>query len=138
MKKSSIEMAVQKQIEEARLLLKPTPVKIGHMPRWFAVGVRKAHGRLVYSSAEATLMNGPYCRERWLDHWGSTDYHGKPCFVSEPYNLSLRAIEAIHDFCRDAGFEWRLCSNSWWYPGHTLRVLIYRPKPDKDAIDKGV
>lgn len=133
---TTTEASKQEQtIEKARLILKPSPVRLHHMPRWFIAGVRRSHGRLLYNSAITTLENGPYCRTtHWLDHWGSTDYHGKQCFVSEPYNLSAEAIKAISDFCRDAGFCWEILSNSWWYPGSTLRLLIYRREDGKPPL----
>jgi hypothetical protein len=136
-------------ITKARELLKPSPVRIHHVPKWlwrrlnrqFADSYRVAYGPtsgqidgmsiLLYAASMVSKPNLPI----WLDHWGSTVPQGeygstinKLCFVSEPYDFSSSCATEVDQFCQRLGIEWYLFANSWHYPGRTLRITMYEPQ----------
>ena len=104
-------MTQSERIEAARELLKPTPVEIGKLTR----AVRKRFGYLVPGYD-------------WLDHWGVTNYYGERCFVSEPYNLRSNSLAEAEQFAQEIDCELVVLSNSWWFPGATIRLLFRAKK----------
>ncbi len=117
-----------KLIADARRLLRPSPVRIHHIPNWFRLALLKAYGcDRGDTSAHSVLRHAEHASGQWwhwLDHWGSTTYHGRPCFVSEPYHLSEADVAAIAELCRRCNLDFHLSSNSWWFPGSTVRAVI--------------
>jgi hypothetical protein len=61
------------------------------------------------------------------DHSSDWKKDGKPyCVVSQPYPpLSTEDLKAILDFCGD-DLEVSISTDSWWFPGRTLRIVYYR------------
>lgn len=115
-------------IEQARKLLGPSPVRLHHVPGWFSKAIRKAYGRSRPTTPAGEAMQGllrHHWTERWLDHWGSTRHCAQVAFVAEPYGITEQEVALIATIASDLGCDWRLCSNSWWYPGSTLRILFY-------------
>lgn len=64
----------------------------------------------------------------FLDHWGSTITEiGRRDFVSEPYMDHDRAAEFANRVGGVLGCKWYVDANSWWYPGHTIRIGFIDP-----------
>ncbi len=116
----------QKQIDDARLLLKPSPVELHHVPDWFRRALLKAIGCCHGDTSGWGVLN--YARQKfswtWLDHFGSTTLGDRICFVSEPYNVNPAELQQVKDLAEKIGCQWYLCANSWWYPGSTLRIVF--------------
>ena len=114
-RQSEVASKQRAQIEAARELLKPTPVRLHHTPRW-ARREFKLYGT----------------KPSWCDHWGSTKLpDGRVAFVSEPYDISPGTLCEIDAIAKRHGWTWWLEALSWWYPGHTFRIVIVRPGPPK-------
>lgn len=62
----------------------------------------------------------------WLDHAGYALVGNEPCFVSEPYGLTSRAIASLARFSEQTGLEYEISAASNHYPTRTLRI-IFRP-----------
>ena len=124
----NLERRQNQRIDELRAIMKPSPVRLHHVPDWFRlvllrhVGCRwgNTQGCAVLSHAQAALGL------TWMDHWGSTPFRDTVAFVSEPYQLSRNEVESIDDLAKLIGCHWHICPNSWWYPGSTLRVLMFQ------------
>lgn len=124
-------------IEGARRLLKPGEVKLHTVPTWLNVRLRAYRkARLLDrlpSSMLLTMTIGSICSDPgWLDHHGaSTTGPFKCChqmvnLVSEPYDFGSETACALDTFCRVlGGLEWHVSSNTWWYPGSTVRITIH-------------
>lgn len=120
----------QELIQNARKLLKPSEVRHDHVPNWFRLalvqmlknkGVSLRHEPLSGWNVVGLALRGA----TWLDHWGSTKLtDGRIAFVSEPYGVSLKELNHISDVARAIGCECWVSANSWWYPGHTMRVVF--------------
>lgn len=107
--------AQQAHIDQARVLLKPLPVRLHHCPRWFrragVLGPRRS-----YSA-------------QWLDHWGSVKLaDGRVAFVSEPYNVSAEDLAECEAIAAKIGALFTVDPNSWWFPGQTIRLVFVQPK----------
>jgi len=132
----------RRQIQAARELLKPSEVRLHHVPRWLARRIKAALGkssRRYYSAfdevqraAAATAANGS---AYWLDHFGSTTLHGRPAFVAEPY-LSPSMIPDAIRFAELLGLTFDILPNSWWFPGRTTRLVFQEP-PEPQQADPG-
>jgi hypothetical protein len=130
-----------KEIREARKKLKPTKVKSRHVPAWLRSRLLKLRREgkfqsdrtnnyaLIFSAAEAV---GCSCL---LDHWGSAQRNGETVFVSEPYGAEAERVERLATFL---GVNGVIESNSWHYPGYTVRVVFYpitdMTKTSKDHV----
>jgi len=128
---------VQQQIDTAREILKPSPVRPNHIPRWFAQCLKPFRHK-----HDGTNMSFHRMREavggRWVDHYGSTlivrREFGREvrteqiCFVSEPYGFRPDDARYLDELAKRTGVLWSLEANSWWYPGHTVRIVIEPPK----------
>lgn len=117
------------RIKARREILQPTPVALNRVPRWLRLRLlaatrgRRALGASVSGLSlwgDAQLMFGIR-----FDHFGTTTYCGKPAFCSEFYDLVFAEMSRIETLCRAIGCEWTLQANSWWYPGETLRVILF-------------
>lgn len=126
-------LAQQRQIEEARKILAPSPVELHKIPRWLSKRLHQARreGRLsaLPGSSAETLLHAAVggLPNGWLDHWGTTTYHGQEAFVSEPYWLDLDAAKAFAELLR---LGWSYNPNSHWYPGYTFRIVFFLPADD--------
>jgi hypothetical protein len=135
------------QIDAARKLLEPSPVKLNHCPRWFKsklTAYLKATKRtergwidptFAFSQQLEAIMdsfgeivdqqNIHGMHDHWLDHWGSTTLAGgRAAFVSEPYGLSPQRAIRLQQLAEAIGLEFWICPNSWWYPGATIRLIF--------------
>jgi len=142
---SDVAQKINQQIAAARELLRPSPVRLHHVPRWFARKLRPLKGQLHPRSARYlsgnSLFDEAACYieydgkfgNNWLDHWGTTVSHGRPCFVSEPYHVTSSAMTNLDRICELTGLRWYLDPNSWWYPGWTQRIAIYDPSSERQA-----
>lgn len=126
--RSAVAAAKQQEFfRRARELLKPSEVRLNHVPNWFRLRLLKAFkhpwgntgGDAILSHAVDVHFRDPY----WLDHWGSTD-NGK-VFVSEPYNLSPENVAELDSFAKKLGVQWYISACSWWFPGQTIRVAFF-------------
>ena len=118
-----------KQREAVRKLLKPSPVRLNHIPNWLRLRMLRAFGCPNRdTSAWAVLYHATGDRRRWLDHFGSTMLRGRRVFVSEPYGFSAESAADLEAFCRPMGVKWSVDSNSEWNPGSTVRVSIEEPE----------
>lgn len=112
-----------KQAAALRDLLRPAPVRLGHVPQWLHARMLVVFGR---SPLDALLVVSPGSlnESRWLDHWGSID--NGAAFVAEPYP-SLAAIAGATAFARAVGVRLEVSPASWHCPGHTIRLLFMPP-----------
>ena len=132
---------VQERIDAARLLLKPSPVRLHHMPRWFVTALKpireeRRRGRLG-SYVQDDLLAFVGSGEHWLDHWGSTkapvrrlgrEGELREYFVSEPYGFTAETAAGLNRLAEATGLVWSIESNSWWYPGATVRIVFEKPE----------
>lgn len=126
-------MTQQEFIEEARELLRPSPVCQGHVPNWFRVALMKAFpGKMRWQSTvgENVLWAVAGNGAEWLDHWGSTKFADKVMFVSEPYHFTEVDANHVAAIAKAIGCDWYVDSNSWWYPGHTIRIAFCQRDTD--------
>lgn len=102
--------AIRDAIEHKRALLRPTTVKVGRIPKW----VRRRD-----------LFSGVNTCGNLLDHYGlaAWPYAGRKreMFVIEPYPYIgiVKDLAAIEDHYN---IETHIDSNSWHFPGWTVRV----------------
>lgn len=129
------------EIESARAVLNPSPVDAHHVPDWLRRRAMKRFGCnrgdttgwgvLFHAVRQVDPTGKATCA--WLDHWGVTPWHGKTALAAEPYSLSADDVASIDRFARELGIEWRLSSNSWWFPGRTIRVLFFEAEQEGKA-----
>lgn len=123
---------VEQLIAAARELLKPTPVRLHHVPQWLMRRLKpmrpRFDGRYLHHSASVVLDEVVTASGgRWLDHWGSTTIGVQQRFVAEPYQVTAADVASLEKIAKATGLEWYLCPNSWWYPGATIRIVIREP-----------
>jgi hypothetical protein len=112
------------EIKERRKIMKPSPVKLDHIPKWLVKLTDKHYGHQRFPNLDV-------CRG-WIDHYGAaydTEYgslDGQLCFISEPYGLCTECYQNIDKFCMDLGLKWFASANSWHNPGRTFRIVIYQ------------
>lgn len=112
----------ERHIERCRELLQPSPVRVGHVPRWLARRIRertpcRGHGTTLLGKALALA-------QARFDHEGSTVLpDGREAFVSETYEL-LHDIDGARRFAALLGLELRVSACSWWFPGYAIRVAF--------------
>jgi hypothetical protein len=136
----------RRQIEAARKLLQPHPVKLHEVPGWLNVRIRayrrrKEWGASRYSSGylfqetlpEITREAGVKDHGHWLDHWGTsieTRYkccnEAGTCLVSEPYGFHTETSRVLDALAAAFDLTWHVLPNSWWYPGQTQRIVLHR------------
>jgi len=114
----------------AREILQPNPVIRGEEPAWLQKILSDEYAEFPLSSVLRGMADEHiHC----IDHWGISagDHHTDPedCFVSEPYGILLGELKAVEKFCKKHNLTWYVSSNSWHYPGKTIRLVIY---PEKD------
>jgi hypothetical protein len=139
---------VKSYIASVRELLKPTPVRLHHVPQWLNVAVSrvaKAQGWKIPANMDHPVRFG-WCLDQLgadgckglsgsLDHFGSWKAGKREGFCGEPYQLNAREIAAWEAFAELAGLECYVSADSWWYPGWTLRISVCREVAE--GIDKG-
>ena len=131
----SVEVAIgqretEREIQARRRVMKPSEVDLHHVPNWFRRRLLKAYGCSDRDTAGWAVL----CHARdandwtWLDHHGSTKWDGQPAFVSEPYGVTAKELQQVADMCERCGLFYRVSANSYWYPGSTIRILIFEPE----------
>jgi hypothetical protein len=124
----------RERIERAREILKPSPVRLHHVPNWLRRRLLERVGtefRLTDGSSVLRIaMDRLNIR---FDHYGSTVWCGIPAFVSEPYASPDDIADAVR-FAEVVGLELRIEPNSWWYPGQTTRLMFMLPKAEREAL----
>lgn len=134
----------RKRIEEARILLDPGEVKPNEVPPWLSKRLttyRQQHGKVIdYSPDRASthMLQEDTLRQLFstgLDHYGTSDRGPFKCchqglnFVSEPYEFTTKTAQCLDAFCAAlGGLKWHVSSDTWWNPGHTLRITIHEKK----------
>jgi hypothetical protein len=121
------------QIETARELLRPSEVRLHHVPNWLRRRLLEKIGTEFRLTDGGSVIR--YAMDRLkirFDHWGSTKFCGTTAFVSEPYASADDITDAVR-FAEAVDLELRILPNSWWYPGQTLRLLFMLPKAERDA-----
>jgi hypothetical protein len=133
------------QIEAARKLLQPGEVKLHKIPGWLKLRVRAYRrrkgwnlSRHIHCDFEDTIPEiareiGIEDSSHWLDHWGTsteTRYAccnvAGTCFVSEPYGFHTETAKLLDALAAAFDLTWHVLPNSWWYPGHTQRIVLHR------------
>ncbi len=125
---------MEEHIRRSRKALKPSPVRLHHVPSWLRRRLLEAYGardRMTDGHSVLHHVAGSTGGSEWLDHWGSTLVDGQRVFVSEPYNLPPEAIEQIATIAKAIDCTWWISANSWWCPGYTIRVVIAPPREKK-------
>lgn len=109
-------MTRDEEIEAARALLKPTKVRLHHVPRFFLkVKIVSNWGHGYHGFPGAT----------WLDHYGSTKLaDGRTAFVSEPYHVTAGDLAECTAIADHIGCTFWVSANSWWCPGSTIRLCF--------------
>ena len=102
-------------IREARRLLQPHKVRLGHVPRWFG-------------QAAVDRLRDAFV----LDHWGSVRVDDVTYFVTEPYGIGRKGFDAIDDLANENGWTWLYDVNSYHFPGRTLRI-VFSENPNYEA-----
>jgi len=120
----------RKRIEDARYLLKPNEVELNKLPTWLTRRLRTYRKEQGLDDLPTSMLLHEtvrkLCDPRWLDHWGlSADDE----FVSEPYNFNSKTAEALESLCSELGIEWTVSSNTWWFPGSTVRITLREKRP---------
>ena len=127
----------EKFIDDARRLLKPAEVKLHKIPTWLSVRLRAYRRANELSQVPLSMLVqtiGLVSDDRWLDHWGACVSGPFVCchkhkvlnFVSEPYDFGSETARSVDRFCERLGnMEWHVSSNTWWYPGSTVRITIH-------------
>ena len=120
-------------IHRAREVLKPEPVRLHHVPNWLRLRMKETFGApYQVTSGDGVLFHASSKtgKGRWLDHWGSSHDRGgeRRTFVSEPYDITPETVRDIISFTEPMGLDFYISSNSYWFPGRTVRVVI--PCPD--------
>ena len=130
-------------IAHAREVLRPSKVKINHMPGWLTkrMLVAKKAGKfssLFLSRSGSNMMVEILAAmprlSHWADHFGSTilargGKGPREFFVAEPYGLTEQSALGAIQFAEmlDLGIE--IDANSWHYPGSTVRIIFW-PKEE--------
>src|SRR5690606_8005492 len=127
---------------EARKLLQPSKIRPGHVPNWFRLAcLRGFRGQIRRDD-----MDGGGVVQKLqdlvphlnLDHDGSLQMDGRTVYVAEPYCVSAAEIVAGKQLADTIGCQFIVSSNSWHYPGQTIR-LIWSPTDEqaRNAKPKG-
>jgi len=81
------------------------------------------------SRAVAGIKDMPW----WLDHWGTSTENrfdccaeAGVCFVSEPYHFCGDTAKLLDALAKALDLTWHVLPNSYWYPGHTQRIVLHR------------
>lgn len=123
--------AVEKRIAEYRKLMKPTHVKLHHIPRWMvrllAAAVRKAGRRYYRGDMHMAIHAMGFECVRFMDHWGSIERG--TIFVSEPYPY-VGMCGDVERFAELIGCEVIIGAVSEWNPPYTIR-LEFREKREQ-------
>lgn len=123
----------EEHIRHLRRELNPNPVKLHEVPEW----VRRACLKIVKGKRwRGSSTRGPVVledavnlcsRDGWCDHWGTVVINGKQCLASEPYGMTAESMKSAIEFAEKIGARLEIDSNSWWFPGRTVRLTFFPP-----------
>ena len=151
METTTEETTAEKQtrvIAQARVLHEPEKVTQGKIPRWLSKRItaywkKKGQKRPSTFSLRETVIDiarniGIEMQGLGiLDHWGSTiggRYQccddANECFVSEPYGFCMDYAKILDAIGSTLDVVWHISSNSWHFPGKTIRIIIHEPTPN--------
>lgn len=127
-------------IDQARALLRPSPVDLHHLPAWLAKRIRARFGHLPgccnsFCRLQRVAIVAGRGRDSWLDHWGCTVLDGRKMFVAEPYT-DVCDLAAAQRFADALGLDMSISANAWWYPSMTLRLTFYPLIDDSPQTDQ--
>ncbi len=136
------QMTPSQKIQIGREALRPTEVEGGKLPADLRKRLLELKRQKKISPSWGTTGNEDLLRaavdaacksDDWLDHYGKTILHDREVFVSEPYGLRLECLQDIQAFAQLVGLGYRILSNSWHYPGQTIRIAFFVPDPGPRA-----
>ena len=97
------------------------------IPKWLSTILKEQ----ATSGFDKTLEGQSRTLDAWfgplmLDHCGTAAWGGIPsCFVSEPYNVTDKAIAKLRTIGRRLGFAVAYDSASDYYPGSCQRIVLF-------------
>jgi hypothetical protein len=131
----------QRYIDEARKVLGLTEIEVCKVPRWLSsrlAGYRRENAEVALLSGlmpDQLLLDVVKHMEdgQWLDYWGMLSSGPFQCchghegnLVDEPYYFGSDTALALDKFCQAlGGLVWHVSSDSWRYPGCTVRITIH-------------
>jgi len=66
-------------------------------------------------------------REQFMDHQELFILdNGEPVYVSHPYYIDDDAFSYLTKFCELNGLHFDVDANSWYYPGFTVKLMIWK------------
>lgn len=98
--------------------------------------VKKSSGALCVQRLLGKRCGMPYgkacaCRPPGADHPTLWQKDGKPfCYVFHPYGLEIDQVEALSQFCRSHDLEYLIDAGSFYFPNHTIMVIVTPKKND--------
>lgn len=129
------ELRQRQFIDRARDLLQPSPVRQG-MPNWFRKALLRTYswaGQYGFSGHAVLDMVRTRLPLEWIDHHGRTTWFGADAFVSEPYEMTAATLQSVADLAAAIGCRYAVTPNSWWFPGNTWRIVLFR----RDDLQEG-
>lgn len=121
------------EIEFHREILGISPVMLHKMPGWWmrrACYADKGWGRIDAEQSMYVLEQRTGMAMRIIDHWGQSKTRDGHCaFVTEPYlpYWDSRVMSAVQQIAGWLGVHFNIYDvwESWWYPGHTIRIEFF-------------
>ncbi len=118
---------------DRRRLMKPTEVRLDHVPTWLAKRIRERirpeSGAAGWKLLELARQRAD-CDHGVIDHWGTTMLDGAEVFVSEPY-LAPSHLAGARRLAKLLGLTLEVSPISWWFPGNTTRLIFTLKKEPK-------
>ncbi len=130
------------EFEKVELYVPPAPRDLFNNPAtWLVDAMKRAYPNHSFwkhaedldggeeEAATSILAGHGHTNNGFLDHAGWIDEDNRGAIlVSEPYDLTLDAIEDLRSLCQNAGLTYRIVGFSNHYPSRTLRIEIWRPQ----------
>jgi len=109
--------------------VEPASKVVSGVPTKYRPRLLGAFGPSPWGSTDTqSLMYGHIARQcpshRWLDHDGTTVIDGEEVFVSEPYFRVEDDFSELECFLDKIDCELVVDPKSYWYPGHTIRLIF--------------
>ncbi len=110
-------------IDAARKLLKPNPVTLGE-PQWL-------HEILAFKYGDTPLYeilqryNCAWSKDHAGTSKGSYGCCPDDCYVLEPYGTCGKELIGLEKFCADNNLSIHVDSNSYHFPGKTIRIIMH-------------
>lgn len=96
-------------------------IKTGKLPKPVGELLRSSNEAFYYAVKKLGGHSGP---DKWVDHVGRVG----EILISEPYEemLTSKAIVSLSRFCELFNLDYEITEKSWWNPGRTKRISIWR------------